>query len=62
VVAGPIGLWYVFTAVQTQEAWTRNQIATNTSDFWTGVGLLMSQFDGLMVCSINEYAHVILQL
>jgi hypothetical protein len=31
-----------------QDAWTRQQIATNTSDHWVGMGSILSQFDGLV--------------
>lgn len=32
----------------TQDAWTRQQIATNTSDHWVGMGSILAQFDGMV--------------
>ena len=32
----------------TQDAWTRAQVAANSSPQWTAVGLVLAQFDGLM--------------
>jgi hypothetical protein len=33
---------------QTQDAWTRAQVASNTSDHWVGMGSILSQLDGLI--------------
>ena len=32
----------------TQDAWTRAQIASNSSDHWVGMGSILSQFDGMV--------------
>ena len=32
----------------TQDAWTRSQIASNTSDYWQGMAAILSQFDGMV--------------
>ena len=32
----------------TQDAWTRAQIAANTSDYWQGVAAIIAQFDGMV--------------
>lgn len=46
----------VFTQFfQTQDAWARNQIATNSSANWRVFGALLSQFDGL-VAGYNSQA------
>ena len=31
-----------------QDAWTRAQIASNTSDYWQGVAAIIAQFDGMV--------------
>lgn len=32
----------------TQDAWTRAQIASNSSDHWVGMGSILAQFDGMV--------------
>eukprot|EP01123_Difflugia_compressa_P005486 TRINITY_DN172_c0_g1_i5.p1 TRINITY_DN172_c0_g1~~TRINITY_DN172_c0_g1_i5.p1 ORF type:complete len:523 (+),score=92.62 TRINITY_DN172_c0_g1_i5:74-1642(+) len=47
--------------VLAQDQWVRNQVKTGTSDYWTQVGLILQQFDG-MVAGYNSSAPVSLQI